>query len=81
MELCEDLKEWTYQKVYILWDKPKLDVRLRARNGKVGVESSRKSNEHIEAVSTVGIIGRLSIFAITFGALKLDRRKSESVQL
>ena len=32
MELCEESRDWANQKVFILWEKPALDVRLRARD-------------------------------------------------
>ena len=33
LELCDDSKEWARQKVFFLWDKPALNVRLRVREG------------------------------------------------
>ena len=32
MELCEESRDWANQKVFILWDKPALNVRLTARD-------------------------------------------------
>ena len=31
MELCEESRRWADQKVYILWDKPPLKVKLSKR--------------------------------------------------
>ena len=33
LELCDESRNWARQKVYILWDKPALNVRLSAREG------------------------------------------------
>jgi len=33
LELCDESTNWAKQKVFILWDKPALNVRLRAREG------------------------------------------------
>jgi len=33
IELCEESRDWAKQKVYILWDKPALNVKLRERDG------------------------------------------------
>jgi len=33
--LCDESRNWARQKVFILWDKPALNVRLRAREGVV----------------------------------------------
>lgn len=33
LELCDESSDWARQKVFILWDKPALNVRLRAREG------------------------------------------------
>lgn len=33
LELCDDSKDWARQKVFILWDKPALNVKLRVRKG------------------------------------------------
>lgn len=33
MELCDDSKDWARQKVFVLWDKPALNVRLKVRKG------------------------------------------------
>jgi hypothetical protein len=33
LELCDESRNWARQKVFILWDKPPLNVRLRAREG------------------------------------------------
>ncbi|KAL8694627.1 MAG: hypothetical protein Q9218_000722 [Villophora microphyllina] len=35
LELCEESRDWAKQKVFALWDKPALNVRLRSRGTKV----------------------------------------------
>lgn len=32
MELCEASKEWNKQRIYLLWEKPALMVKLRERS-------------------------------------------------
>jgi hypothetical protein len=32
LTLCDESKHWNQQKEYILWDKPDLMVKLKARN-------------------------------------------------
>jgi len=31
LELCEESRDWIRQKVFILWDKPPLYIKLKAR--------------------------------------------------
>lgn len=31
MELCEESRNWIYQKVFILWEKPDLNIKLVKR--------------------------------------------------
>ena len=43
LDLCDESRDWATQKVFILWDKAALNVRLRAREG--ADQRDKKENE------------------------------------
>jgi len=48
LELCDESRDWARQKVFILWDKPALNVRLRAKKG---VDRRDKKEKEVWRVS------------------------------
>lgn len=43
MELCEDSSNWAQQKVFLVWEKPALNIRLRLKSD--GVEDIEVQNK------------------------------------